>query len=158
MDLSSHSPSRLIKRLPTDPASYHVEGFTYMYHSTYGSPITNQETAPVRGVEVAEDGLSARIAVDGLRKGYIHELKLTSMRSEEGDPLLHDVAYYTLNEIPDGPKMTVAAPAKPAKPTAERGRNGGSCPAAQAHDGNASVLGGRARCDDHDWHAARFAV
>ncbi|MDA0684700.1 MAG: plastocyanin/azurin family copper-binding protein [Bacteroidetes bacterium] len=108
------------KAIAADPASYHVEGFTYMYHSTYGSPITNQETAPVRGVEVAEDGLSARIAVDGLRKGYIHELKLTSMRSEEGDPLLHDVAYYTLNEIPDGPKMTVVAPAKPAKPTAER--------------------------------------
>jgi len=108
------------KAIATDPASYHVEGFTYMYHSTYGSPITNQETAPVRGVEIAEDGLSARIAVDGLRKGYIHEFKLTSMRSEEGDPLLHDVAYYTLNEIPDGPKMTVAAPAKPAKPTAER--------------------------------------
>ncbi len=97
------------RSIAADPASYHVTGFTYQYHSTYGSPITNQETSEIQGVSVSEDGLSARIAVSGLRKGYIHELKLTSLRSEGGDALLHDVAYYTLNEIPDGPKMTVKA-------------------------------------------------
>ena len=107
------------RAIASDPASYHVTGFTYQYHSTYGSPITNQETAPVRAVEVSDDGLKARIAVDGLRRGYIHELKLTSIRSDEGNPLLHDVAYYTLNEIPSGANMTVAAPAKPASSTAE---------------------------------------
>jgi glucose/arabinose dehydrogenase/azurin len=92
----------------SDPASYHVTGFTYQYHSTYGSDIVNRETAAVRGVLVADDGLSARIVVDGLRKGYIHELKMTSLRSAEGDPLLHDAAYYTLNEIPDGRPLVLA--------------------------------------------------
>lgn len=107
------------RAIASDPTSYNVTGFTYQYHSSYGSPITNQEAAPVRAVEVAKDGMSARIAVDDLRKGYIHELKLTSIRSEEGDPLLHDVAYYTLNEIPDGSKMAVAEPVVPAEAEAE---------------------------------------
>jgi azurin len=60
-------------------------------------------------VRVSEDGYSARIVVDGLRKGYIHELKMTSLRSADGEPLLHDVAYYTLNEIPDGPRLELDA-------------------------------------------------
>ncbi len=94
--------------LASDLSSYHVTGFTYKYHSTYGSPITNRETTPVRGVQVSEDGYRARIVVEGLRKGYIHELKMTSLRSDDGEPLLHDVAYYTLNEIPDGPRMEMS--------------------------------------------------
>lgn len=93
--------------LASDPSSYHVTGFTYRYHSTYGSPIINRETARVRAVEVSDDGLHARIVVDGLRKGYIHELKMTSLRSADDEPLLHDTAYYTLNEIPDGPRLVV---------------------------------------------------
>ena len=93
--------------LASDPSSYHVTGFTYRYHSTYGSPIINRETARVRGVEVSDDGLHARIVVDGLHKGYIHELKMTSLRSADDEPLLHDTAYYTLNEIPDGPRLVV---------------------------------------------------
>mgnify|MGYP001064719909 CR=1 FL=1 len=97
------------RELASDLSSYHVTGFTYKYHSTYGSPITNRETTPVRGVQVSEDGYSARIVVDGLRKGYIHELKMTSLRSADGEPLLHDVAYYTLNEIPDGPRLELDA-------------------------------------------------
>jgi hypothetical protein len=34
-------------------------------------------------------------------KGNVHELKMPGIRRKEVDqPLLHDVAYYTLNEIP----------------------------------------------------------
>ena len=91
--------------IASELSSYHVTGLTYKYHSTYGSPITNREAAPVRGVRVSEDGLKARIVVDGLRKGYIHELKMTSLRSSAGEPPLHDVAYYTLNETPDAPRL-----------------------------------------------------
>ncbi|MDA0875102.1 MAG: plastocyanin/azurin family copper-binding protein, partial [Bacteroidetes bacterium] len=96
-----------------DLATYQASGFTYQYHSTYGSDPINQETLPVRAVEVSEDGLKARISVGGLRKGYIHELKLPALRSESGEPLLHDTAYYTLNEIPTGAKMRIPAPVKP---------------------------------------------
>ena len=32
--------------------------------------------------------------------GHIHELQLPGLRDRHGDPLLHDVAYYTMNQIP----------------------------------------------------------
>lgn len=100
------------RSVAADPATYQASGFTYHYHSTYGSEPINQETLPVRAVEVSEDGLKARISVGGLRKGYIHELKLPALRSDSGEPLLHDTAYYTLNEIPSGTKMRIPAPAR----------------------------------------------
>ena len=44
-----------------------------------------------------------RLVVDGLQIGHIHELKMTGIRSKaEGNPLLHDVAYYTLWHLPKG--------------------------------------------------------
>lgn len=91
-----------------DPASYEITGFTYHYHSTYGSDILNRETIPVTHVEVAEDGLSARLVVEGLREGYIHEIKAGGVRQQEtAYPLLHAVGYYTLNNIPEGDSLAV---------------------------------------------------
>ena len=95
------------RRTASDPASYAVTGFTYHYHSTYGSPPINREVGRVRGAVVADDGLSARLVIDGLREGYIHELKMPGLRSETGLPLLHDAAYYTLNRIPDGEPLAL---------------------------------------------------
>jgi len=98
------------KKTAVNPASYEVTSFTYKYHPVYGSPIINQEICPIRGIEVSDDGLKARLAVDGLRKKYIHELKAEGVRAQQqGFPLLHNTAYYTLNEIPQGEKMAVKA-------------------------------------------------
>lgn len=49
---------------------------------------------------ISEDGKSLRLKVDPLTKGHVHELHAPGLRSADGKPLLHDVAYYTLNEIP----------------------------------------------------------
>lgn len=89
-----------------DPASYSLNSFTYKYHHTYGSPIINAEPLVIKGVVLAADGLSARIVVDDakLRKGYIHEVKAEGVKSKGGMPLLHNVGYYTLNEIAGGSK------------------------------------------------------
>ena len=93
------------RRAASDPASYEVTGFIYHYHSTYGSPPINQQPGTVRGVVVSDDGMKARLVIDGLREGYIHEVKMPGVRSESGLALLHDVAYYTLNRIPDGTRL-----------------------------------------------------
>lgn len=91
-----------------DLASYAVESFIYKYHPVYGSPPVNQETNPVRGVKVSEDGMNVRLLVDGLRKSHIHHLLLEGVRSEEGSySLVHPSAYYTLNNIPDGQKLSL---------------------------------------------------
>ncbi len=97
--------------LATDPASYKVTGFNYKYHSTYGSPVINRAGCPIRGIIVSPDGLKARLVVDSLRLGYIHEITAPGVRSVAGRALLHPVGYYTLNNIPDGEKLTIVSPA-----------------------------------------------
>ncbi|GAB3575731.1 hypothetical protein GCM10027578_40290 [Spirosoma luteolum] len=115
-----------------DLASYRVESFLYKYHSVYGSPTVNKEALPLKGVKVSADGLKARLIVGDLRRYYIHQLTLDGVRGAEGSySLVHPIAYYTLNNIPDGTKLSMsdvstlnsatapaAAPKAPATPAA----------------------------------------
>ena len=80
--------------------SYQIEAYTYIYQSSYGSPVVDRTFPTINSVEVAPDGLSARLKVDGMKIGSVHELHMPGVRSKQGEPLLHDVGYYTLNEIP----------------------------------------------------------
>ena len=104
-----------------DPASYTVNSFIYKYHHIYGSPVINQLSHLIRAVVVSRDGRSARLMVDSLRAGYIHEIKMAGVRSETGAPLLHDFGYYTLNQIPAGARLAVTTmPVAPAASAAPR--------------------------------------
>ncbi|NBB28425.1 auracyanin family protein [Cellulophaga sp. BC115SP] len=85
-----------------DAANYELKSFTYKYHHNYGSPIINQEKTPLKGIIVSADRKKVRLVIDNLRKGYIHEVRPSGILNEEGQPLLHEVGYYTLNNIPDG--------------------------------------------------------
>ena len=87
------------------PESYTIGGFTYLYHKAYGSAPVNRLACPVRKVVVARDGLSVRLAAVCLREGYVHEIKAPGVRAGSGESLLHSTAYYTLNRIPDGPRI-----------------------------------------------------
>ena len=90
-----------------DLASYDVESFIYKYHPVYGSPPVNTEKLKVKGVKVSADGLKARIVVDGLRQYYIHTITVDGVRAKgSAAELLHPVAYYTLNNIPAGAKLS----------------------------------------------------
>jgi glucose/arabinose dehydrogenase/azurin len=101
-----------------DPASYKVSSFIYKYHHIYGSPVINQLSHDVRAVVVSRDGRSARIVVDSVRQGYIHEIRMAGVKSESGAPLLHDFGYYTMNRIPAGKTLAVkTAPSRPAVAT-----------------------------------------
>jgi cytochrome c551/c552 len=50
--------------------------------------------------------MKARIVVENLRPAYIHTLTVNGVRDGQGNPLLHPTAYYTLNNIPDGEKLS----------------------------------------------------
>jgi azurin len=105
-----------------DPASYKVSRFTYKYHHIYGSPVINQAAHQIRSVVVSRDGRSARLVIDSLRQGYIHEIRMAGVKSESGAPLLHDFGYYTVNQIPGGAKLAVrSAPARQAAATTSAG-------------------------------------
>lgn len=89
-----------------DLASYSIESLTYKYHPVYGSPPVNIENPVVKGVKVSEDGLKVRLVVDGLRESYVHNISLEGVREQENSySLVHANAFYTLNNIPEGPKL-----------------------------------------------------
>lgn len=93
-----------------DLASYSVSSFIYKHHAAYGSPPIRQEDLKVKGVNLSPDGKRLRIAVDGLREYYIHELNLEGIRSAENSySLIHPTAFYTLNSIPEGASMNTAS-------------------------------------------------
>ena len=95
------------KTLAKSVSNYNISSFNYKYHSQYGSPVINQEDCAVRAVVVSEDGLKVRLVVNNLKVGYVHEIKLGDLSAKDKTPLLHPVAYYTLNQIPFGEKLKV---------------------------------------------------
>jgi hypothetical protein len=84
----------------SDPASYKVGTHTYIYQASYGSPEVDQTECTVEKATVAADGLSVRLIVGPLLRGHVHTINLHGVRSAEDRPLLHNEAYYTMNEIP----------------------------------------------------------
>ena len=44
--------------------------------------------------------MSVRVSLDIIVEGHIHEFDLAKMTSDDGKDLLHNNAYYTVNEIP----------------------------------------------------------
>lgn len=90
-------------------ASYKTRSFLYKYHPVYGSPPTNAQDMTVKGVKVSSDGLKVRVVVGDLRQYYIHELKLEGVvDAEKKGSLVHQTAYYTLNNIPTGEKIAAS--------------------------------------------------
>lgn len=97
------------KKTAKAAVAYHVKSFTYKYHRRYGSPIINDASCPLKAIEVSPDGRKVRLVLDSIRQGYIHEVSAAGVKSTAGQHLLHNNGYYTLNSIPDGPKLAITA-------------------------------------------------
>ena len=94
-------------------SNYQVTSFTYKYHVVYGSPVMDDRVHRILAAKVSEDGLRVRLAVEGARRHYIHEVLLTGVQSaEDGAPLLENSAYYTLRQVPEGEFMAIQADAE----------------------------------------------
>ena len=81
-------------------ASYKMETFTYIYQAAYGSPEVDQTKPDITKVTVGADKKSVRLYLSKLEEGHIHTLTAAGVRSADALPLLHNVAYYTMNYIP----------------------------------------------------------
>ena len=78
-----------------------MQTYTHIYHGAYGGPEVDHTNPTVSQVKVSEDGLSANIVVEGRVKGHIHDFNFETVKSSNGEKLLHKKAYYTLHEIPE---------------------------------------------------------
>ncbi|HSQ55443.1 MAG TPA: hypothetical protein VLM40_06830, partial [Gemmata sp.] len=85
------------KSLGNSPAT--VNSFTYIYMSQYGCPETDTRFEPVGKTKLSKDGKRLSVAVKGLRKGRVYDMRLENISDVDGEKLLHSEAYYTLNEL-----------------------------------------------------------
>lgn len=89
----ANDSSRIVK-------AYNISTFTHRYHAGYGGPEVDQTYPEVKEVQVLNEGQSVRIKLDSVLKGHVYEFDLKAIQSQEGDELVHKVAFYTVNEIP----------------------------------------------------------
>lgn len=95
------------RKIAEDASRYEVNGFTYHYHHHYGSEVINNEKCDITGIIVSPDNRKVRLVLSNIREGYIHEVKLRDFFSETNVNLLHNTAYYTMNQIPSGEKAVL---------------------------------------------------
>lgn len=93
------------KATAQDFRNYDIESFIYKYHPVYGSPPVAKQNCTIKGLKVSEDGLKVRLLVDGLRPHFIHTIKADGIKDLDNKTLLHNTAYYTLNNIPVSDKL-----------------------------------------------------
>ncbi|MFN0132466.1 MAG: hypothetical protein ACKVW3_08060 [Phycisphaerales bacterium] len=85
-----------------DVGSYSLSSYTYEYHPEYGSKEMDTMRPTITKIEVLGPR-SVRLHIDPLRRGgmgYVHELAMPGVRDAQGEPLLHAVAYYTVQRVP----------------------------------------------------------
>ena len=82
------------------PDSYAITTYTHIYHGAYGSPEVDQTTPQVVAAVPSEDGMSVTLRLDKLTEDHIHDFDFSKVTEQDGAPLLHKKAYYTVNEIP----------------------------------------------------------
>ena len=96
------------KELAANADAYKITTYTYIYHGSYGSPEVDQTTARVTEAIPSADGLSVMVRLEKITEDHIHDFDLSNVKSQDGHPLLHNKAYYTVNEIPQ--KLTAYQP------------------------------------------------
>jgi glucose/arabinose dehydrogenase len=84
-------------------ANYTMSSYTYLYHSKYGSDEVDTKPVAITGAQIEKNGTAVRLKCEGLRQGYVHELKIGSLKSASGSDLAHAEAYYTLNKLAEQP-------------------------------------------------------
>lgn len=77
-----------------------VTRHTYEYHAAYGAPKKNLEKLPLQQVERSADGRRVRLKLGALRESYLHYFDLRSVRSQDGNQLLGDRAWYQVVKAP----------------------------------------------------------
>ncbi|HMP28492.1 MAG TPA: hypothetical protein PKD85_02760 [Saprospiraceae bacterium] len=64
------------------------------------------EALKIEGVKISEDGTRVRMVIANLTKYHVHELVLSGIKDKDGNGLLHPTVFYTLNNIPEGSKLS----------------------------------------------------
>lgn len=81
-------------------ADFAGQSYTYQYHAKYGSDELDAQPLRITGLAWSADRRGLELTIANLRAGYVHEVVLPALESDDGTPLWHRDAYYTMNRIP----------------------------------------------------------
>lgn len=87
-------------RLAAQADLFKLKSYTYRLRKEYGGPEEDTKELVVSRSVVGANDQTVEIFVDNLRAGYVHEFDLKGLRSQDGKPLLHSAAYYSLIKRP----------------------------------------------------------
>ncbi|GIX04849.1 MAG: hypothetical protein KatS3mg114_0718 [Planctomycetaceae bacterium] len=82
------------------PESWRLQAYTYIYQAAYGSPEVDFFTPEIETLTPHDDQLGVDLLLREIKPGLIYEVVAHGVRSQQGEPLLHAEAYYTLNRLP----------------------------------------------------------
>lgn len=85
-----------------DTSNYRFRHYYYEYHLRYGSDQFDVQKVPVKEIEVRDGGKTASLKLGNLKAGYIYELRMGDLKSEEGEVLENRLVCYTVNAVPGG--------------------------------------------------------
>jgi type 1 glutamine amidotransferase len=94
-----HFTGDLDTEAAADPDAYSMVSYTYEYHPEYGAPEDDKQEAKITRAEITGPR-SVRLHLEEMRAGYVHELRAAGVRDAANKPLVHEMAYYSLMEVP----------------------------------------------------------
>jgi len=81
---------------------YKLGTFTHIYHGAYGGPEVDQTKPELGSAKVSKDGRHVDLRLkSAFEIGHCYEFDLGSLKSKDGDEILHRHAYYTVNAVPE---------------------------------------------------------
>ncbi len=89
-----------------DTSNYHFRHYYYEYHLKYGSDQFDMQKVGVKDIEVSDGGKKVSLKLENLKPGYIYELTMGELKSEEGAVLENRLVCYTVNLLRSGQSGT----------------------------------------------------
>lgn len=77
-----------------------AQSYTYIYTAKYGSPEVDPQPVTIVDRKLSQDGRTLELHCEGLRAGFVHEFELPALVAQDGSPLWHRDAYYSLIRLP----------------------------------------------------------
>ncbi|MBI2950022.1 MAG: hypothetical protein HYY23_20510, partial [Verrucomicrobia bacterium] len=84
-----------------DPASYSIEHYRYEFTGAYGSPELDRTAVRIKRVELINEEKTVDLTTDPLIPGRIYSISAKGVKNASGEHLVHPVAVYTLNQVPN---------------------------------------------------------
>ncbi|MDA0195460.1 MAG: PQQ-dependent sugar dehydrogenase [Bacteroidetes bacterium] len=81
------------------PDNYSFRHYYYDYHLKYGSDQYDIQEIPVSSTRVSGDGRKVSLILGEMKPGYVYELTLRNIASENGEPLANALICYTVNKL-----------------------------------------------------------